>query len=1374
MMTNQRPASATTITLAVSTAMATLLLVATIGMAAWLWADGEALRATTPAGRGLVDLTLAHDVSAATAIVERWRAEGLRVVADRQLRLDDWFIPLYTVALLAWLWWGVEWSQSARWNAVALTLVALGAATCDWYENAALVTALDGHLSGEAMIGLRRFAQLKWAGVMVVGLGMLAYVGAAVRRLNNDRVRAQRAQGAHDAPAAAVVRSRPFDQLIAEESAAIFAARHDVPDDGPFRRVRAAVTSEPWVEFRSGELVGLALSGGGIRSATFNLGVLQQLHADGVLPLVDYVSTVSGGGYVGGFWSAWLHDQRHRRPPRVLTPDVRPAPFAAEPREVRHIREFARFLAPRAGLFDVEAWRAVAAVVSGIVPALLIAGGVVTLVLVAWITLTFTYASQWMLLGVRPAPAIFVTLVASGLHVLLEGWWRRGEPHSGRRSVPLRSYSLWAGVASAAAGAAQMILHTRHATWFEHEYAVGCAALSGPVHWQALGTATAYDGWWTLLGIRTVCASGRAFISPHLFDFAAAWLSVALALVFVRLVPEGIGNPWPRQVVSAFDRIVMRFLAMASVWTFLALLWHLCVNVGWTFKMLVPVAVSAAAFAASRNWLPHAGRTQPQGWLSRLLVVGPQALAYGTVFLAVGGVGAGLIRVNGSDWFSWWVSTAATGTVLVFALFIEPDRFGLHGFYRDRLARAFLGARRTDLPGGNRGTEFEDQDDLLLNRLETRPLHLVCCAVNDLSGDRVETLSRGARSATLSRHGLAVAGCWAPRPAVTLASALTASAAAFNSNMGSVSTRLGPVVSFLMSALNLRLGLWDRHPAAAVAEFRRWPGVLLFREMFGLTSAKSQTAHGTDSELSVWDRDVHLSDGGHFDNLGLYELVRRHCRYVIVSDCGADPSVAFDDLGNAIRRIREDFGVDIQIDIDPLRPAGESGYSEQHVAIGSIKYSHIDRGILIYLKPALTGDEPQDVRQYRTHNGAFPHESTVDQFYDEAQWESYRRLGQHSAERAFAFAHEQGLTGRLTGESLFGHARYAWFPTPKGLREDVLAMTARFAQVEHELRASGTGRLVREAFPELEWARPSTGAAAPRPDTPAEHGPELVDMAGQDLAFMLRLTQAMEDAWNACRLEHHWDHPLNVGWVNLFARWTGTATFRSWWPLIAPMYGLGFTRFLSQRLGMRHARRVVGHGSGRGLPPHRTPPAGLAHTLWERSGSPLPWRRTGAPDGVETRYFQLNIAPAEAAAGAESYQVGLTALRARRDDDARAWVAGWTSADFFVPPSLWGAGYGGMMLDGLLAALVGTCDTCYVSVLAPAADDDHRVARIDERSFIEQYRRFQFQQLPSDDPQREVITHLGLALGPRDTVLVRRMSVEQPPGSLSGPLWPAV
>ena len=104
--------------------------------------------------------------------------------------------------------------------------------------------------------------------------------------------------------------------------------------------------------------------------------------------------------------------------------------------------------------------------------------------------------------------------------------------------------------------------------------------------------------------------------------------------------------------------------------------------------------------------------------------------------------------------------------------------------------------------------------------------------------------------------------------------------------MGMVSKRVGPAVSFLMTMLNLRLGLWVRHPKSPLPHPRRWPGFLLYREMFGLTSASGKT---DGAEVPKEMRDLHLSDGGHFENVGLYELVRRHCRYIVVSDCGADP-----------------------------------------------------------------------------------------------------------------------------------------------------------------------------------------------------------------------------------------------------------------------------------------------------------------------------------------------------------------------------------------------------------------------------------------------------------------------------------------------------
>jgi hypothetical protein len=156
--------------------------------------------------------------------------------------------------------------------------------------------------------------------------------------------------------------------------------------------------------------------------------------------------------------------------------------------------------------------------------------------------------------------------------------------------------------------------------------------------------------------------------------------------------------------------------------------------------------------------------------------------------------------------------------------------------------------------------------------------------------------------------------------------------------------------------------------------------------MFGLT---------TDTRSFVY-----LSDGGHFENLALYEMVRRRCRYIVVSDAGCDPEYSFEDLGNALRKIKIDLRVDIdffQRDRLRMRPDAGNGKQEYH-CLGIIKYRDADGGdakdgILLYVKPGLTGDEPPDVISYSNAHPTFPHESTSDQWFSESQFESYRHLG---------------------------------------------------------------------------------------------------------------------------------------------------------------------------------------------------------------------------------------------------------------------------------------------------------------------------------------------------------------------------------------------
>src|SRR5436309_2734688 len=138
---------------------------------------------------------------------------------------------------------------------------------------------------------------------------------------------------------------------------------------------------EPWIRYTPFDRVGLAFSGGGIRSATFNLGVLKALHEIGLLKHIDYLSTVSGGGYIGGWWTAWRARWGKEFPEALPDPNPgkksKPEEMNREPEEVRHLREFSNFLSPRIGFFQSEMWNAIMAVLSAVLPAAVVASSVI-------------------------------------------------------------------------------------------------------------------------------------------------------------------------------------------------------------------------------------------------------------------------------------------------------------------------------------------------------------------------------------------------------------------------------------------------------------------------------------------------------------------------------------------------------------------------------------------------------------------------------------------------------------------------------------------------------------------------------------------------------------------------------------------------------------------------------------------------------------------------------------------------------------------------------------------------------------------------------------------------------------------------------------
>jgi hypothetical protein len=141
---------------------------------------------------------------------------------------------------------------------------------------------------------------------------------------------------------------------------------------------------------------------------------------------------------------------------------------------------------------------------------------------------------------------------------------------------------------------------------------------------------------------------------------------------------------------------------------------------------------------------------------------------------------------------------------------------------------------------------------------------------------------------------------------------------------------------------------------------------------------------------------VNISDGGHVENLGIYELLRRRCKLIIAVDGEADEKMGFPSLVRLLRFARIDMGIQIDVDLSDLRLTAD-GLSRVHWMLGTIHYSDDDTGYLLYIKSSIIGDENEYIREYRSRQMAFPHEPTADQFFDETQFEAYRALGYHMA-----------------------------------------------------------------------------------------------------------------------------------------------------------------------------------------------------------------------------------------------------------------------------------------------------------------------------------------------------------------------------------------
>jgi hypothetical protein len=460
---------------------------------------------------------------------------------------------------------------------------------------------------------------------------------------------------------------------------------------------------------------------------------------------------------------------------------------------------------------------------------------------------------------------------------------------------------------------------------------------------------------------------------------------------------------------------------------------------------------------------------------------------------------------------------AAAGGLLAWR--VDINKFSLHMMYRNRLVRAYLGASNTAREP-HPFTGFDPNDDIDMARMLgtpaggeegpgvrlQRPCHIVNTALNLVKGKELAWQTRKAAGFAFTPAfcgfelprmaapgGARVAqeamrGCFRPTAfyspsgqaatdedgGIRLGMAMAVSGAAASPSMGFHSS---PPLAFLMTLFNVRLGRWFANPTKLVKRPARGAAAqralappappptsppvgiwYLLRELFGLTDARSNY--------------LYLSDGGHFENLGVYELVRRRCRLVVAVDAGADGQFDFSDLGNAIRKCATDLNVDIEIDVSRIEVIKQTEFSGAHCVTGRIRYDKVDRdgavGTLLYIKPSLTGTELADILNYRKTNKAFPHQSTADQWFDETQFETYRSLGYSigkivMADAVAASALKQDASGRRDIASWCAALHAAW---DVDVRAAVAAAPAKKLVLVSDRRVGDRRRAPDEAVPE--------------------------------------------------------------------------------------------------------------------------------------------------------------------------------------------------------------------------------------------------------------------------------------------------------------------
>ncbi len=373
---------------------------------------------------------------------------------------------------------------------------------------------------------------------------------------------------------------------------------------------------------------------------------------------------------------------------------------------------------------------------------------------------------------------------------------------------------------------------------------------------------------------------------------------------------------------------------------------------------------------------------------------------------------------------------------------LKANAYSLHRFYRDRLSRAFLFWYPPDETWNS-----SPADDLKLSELRAAAVSIISSTwrLNIQGSKEANRRGREADFFMFTPHFVGsdltfyaptnsfagdARGMEDEDSALNLATAMAISGAAVSANMGANTVRL---LSPTLALLNILLGYWLRNPRDLA---KSGGGVKPLQDAWSWLMSKLYLLAEMLNLLDETSSLVYLTDGGHIDNLGVYELLKRGCKLIVVIDAEADPLMTFRSLLQVQRYARIDFGVRVELPWGEIAertlavdnaiaeggpPASHAG---PHCSVGRILYPDEAEGLLLYFKSSLTGDEKDYVLDYKKRNSSFPHETTGDQFFSEEQFGVYRALGFHMVEHFFNREDEFGIV--TEGRSGFSNHQAAF------------------------------------------------------------------------------------------------------------------------------------------------------------------------------------------------------------------------------------------------------------------------------------------------------------------------------------------------------------